>query len=46
MKASMAQARYPMSDRGWLELSRREALVVTGVLAGLAVYLTALLAFI
>jgi hypothetical protein len=43
MKATIAHTRYAVSGRGWLELSRREALVVSCVLASLTVYLTALL---
>lgn len=42
MKATMAHGRFLMVGRGRLELSRREALVVSGVLVSLTAYLTAL----
>lgn len=46
MRAMILHARFAEARRGWMALSRREALVVSGVLASLTVYLTALLVLI
>lgn len=43
MKATILHARHPAAMRGWTALSRREILVVSGVLVSLTAYLSALL---